>query len=140
MEESVTQIHEYPRRPMGFAEPLFPTAESRLAVMDHLLESGWLGRASDLARGLGQAAHAHEEPVEIRRSRSDERAVLVFRCGRRSRRKVVAEVLERWREVGGWWTGGEDRYLYRLLLVDGAVVDVARDRASGEWTLVGVVD
>jgi hypothetical protein len=36
--------------------------------------------------------------------------------------------------------GGEDRFLYRLLLSDGAVVDVARERSSGEWALVGVAD
>ena len=41
--------------------------------------------------------------------------------------------------------GGEDRVVYRLLLSDGAVVDLALDRGeaeerAGSWSLVGVLD
>ena len=46
MEASVSEIHCYPLRPEGFEEPLFPTRESRLAVLDHLLRAPWLSRAS----------------------------------------------------------------------------------------------
>ena len=47
MEASVSEIHRYPLRPDGFEEPLFPTRESRLEVLDHLLQSSWLSRASE---------------------------------------------------------------------------------------------
>lgn len=141
VEASVAEIHEYPVRPEGFEEPLFPTAESKRAVMDHFLQSGWLGRAAELSLGPGHAAHLREEPVKICRGRADGRVVLLSRCGRRTRRRVVTEIVERWREVGEWWEDGcGDRRLYRLLLADGAVLDVARDGRSGAWTLVGVVD
>ncbi len=137
---NVSEIHAYPLRPEGFAEPLFPTAESRRAVMEHFLRSGWLWRASSLERGAGSSAHTRREPAKVRRRR-DGRPELVRRCGRRQHRRIVAQVLERWREVRGWWEDdGEDRFLYRLLLADGAVVDLARERVSGEWFLVGVVD
>jgi hypothetical protein len=54
---------------------------------------------------------------------------------------VGVEVLERWREVRGWWgeDGSANRMVFRLLLAGGAVVDVARER-SGGWALVSVVD
>jgi hypothetical protein len=33
-----------------------------------------------------------------------------------------------------------DRLVFRVLLSGGAVVDLALERASGEWLLVGMVD
>ena len=38
------EIHRYPLRPEGFEETLFPTAASKRAVAEHLLEAPWLGR------------------------------------------------------------------------------------------------
>jgi hypothetical protein len=54
----------------------------------------------------------------------------------------VVRVLERWREVGPWWEakGGVGRLVFRVLLAGGAVVDLALERASGEWLVAGVVD
>jgi hypothetical protein len=53
----------------------------------------------------------------------------------------VAEVLDRWREIGEWWDENRhrDRLVFRVLLCGGAVVDLARER-SGGWLLIGVVD
>lgn len=159
MEATVYEIHAYPLRPAGFAEPLFWRPEKKREVMEHFLETSWIHRASEAAgtaRGnvRGNAAHAVEESVKLER-RGD--GVLVLecgggrKCGKRCRnagrqragcRRVVRRVLGRWREVWGWWepSGGCDLVLYRLLLSDGAVVDVARDLAGGVWKLVGVVD
>ena len=76
--------------------------------------------------------------------RADGRAYLVRRCGkgRRTRKRRVVRVLERWREVGPWWDEEVrvDRLVFRVLLSGGAVVDLALERASGEWLLVGMVD
>ena len=156
---TVSEIHRYPIRPEGFEEPLFHGRASRAAVMEHFLGAPWLRRASELSdrEGTGQVARAKREPLEVRRAASDRGgggALVVsgLPCPRRRgsgvRRRVrrrprrVARVLARWREVRGWWgdEGGEDRFLYRLLLEGGAVVDVARERSSGEWALVGVAD
>ena len=143
---TVTEIHRYPSRPPGFEEPLFPTRESRRAVAEHLASAPWLTRASELCRGSGQAAHSREEPVHVLR-RADGRAYLVRRCpnGRRKgslRKRRVVRVLERWREVALWWEagGGVDRLVFRVLLAGGTVVDLALERASGEWLVAGVVD
>jgi hypothetical protein len=141
MEASVSEIHRYPLRPEGFEEPLFPTRESRLAVLDHLLRAPWLSRASEMEERGGQAAHARWEPVELENRHGSLR--IVWASGRRRcrRRRHVVEVLGRWREVRAWWdeTRAKDRSLARLLLSDGSVVDLAREN-GGEWFLVGVTD
>ena len=78
--------------------------------------------------------------------RADGRAYLIWLCGngcrRRTRKRRVVRVLERWQEVGPWWEakGGVNRLVFRVLLAGGAVVDLALERASGEWLVAGVVD
>jgi hypothetical protein len=143
---TVSEIHRYPSRPPGFEEPLFPTAESRKIVAEHLASAPWLSRGSELHRGSGRAAHSREEPAHVLR-RADGRAYLVRRCGKGGRKgsvhkRQVVRVLERWREVGPWWDAERrvDRLVFRVLLSGGAVVDLALERASGEWLVAGVVD
>lgn len=142
---SVSEIHSYPPRPPGFEEPLFSTAGSRRAVAEHLLAAPWLGRASELVGNhTGESARAPEEPVELGRS-SRGRVEVLRRPRRRGwcswRRRRVAGVLDRWREVGRWWDENRrtDRLLFRVLLSDGAVVVLARERCGG-WFLVGMAD
>ena len=141
MEASVSEIHRYPLRPDGFEEPLFPTRESRLEVLDHLLRASWLSRASELEGRGGQAAYAGREPVEVK-GRSG-RVRISWSSGRRRCRKErrIVEILGRWREVGAWWDEerATDRSLFRVLLSDGSVVDLARE-GGGEWFLVGTMD
>ena len=138
----VSEIHRYPLRPEGFEEPLFPTFGSRRAVAEHLLCAPWLRRASEVERPSwgGQAAHASEEPVEVESRRGHVLVVRHLRSRRRCRREErVVETLVRWREVGGWWGDkARDRVVVRVLLSDGAVVDLARE--GGAWSLVGIAD
>lgn len=142
---SVAEIHAYPSRPRGFQEPLFPTAESKRAVVEHLLEAPWLTRASELEEHGGEAAHVLHEPVELRRFQGRTELVKLRqvrgerRCSWGKRR--VIEILDRWREVGEWWNEerATDRLVFRVLLSGGTVVNLARER-SGGWYLVGVVD
>jgi integrase len=141
MEASVSEIHRYPLRPEGFEEPLFSTRESRLAILDHLLRTSWLSRASEMEERGGQAAHARWEPVELENRHG--RVRVTWASGRRRcrKRRHVVEVLARWREVRTWWdeTRAKNRSLARLLLSDGSVVDLAREN-GGDWFLVGVTD
>jgi hypothetical protein len=139
---SVSEVHAYPLRPPSFEEPLFPTADSKREIAEHLLKAPWLTRASQLEGCIGEAVHAREEPVKLRGRRG--RVELVrTRSGKRCRwkRSVVVRVLDRWREISNWWDEERytDRFIFRVLLTGGAVVDLARER-SGEWLLVGVVD
>lgn len=146
---SVSEIHAYPLRPEGFEEPLFPTADSRRAVAEHLLGAPWLARACDLkpdGGGAGEVAHAFEEPVEVKVLRGGRTYVLRRGRGHERRHRPgrrVVEVLDRWREVGRWWEVGRhpDRLIFRVLLSGGMVADLARERGSpGRWLLLGVVD
>lgn len=133
----VSEIHAYPLRPEGFEEPLFSSADSKREIAEHLLKVPWLSRASELEGRTGGAAHVLEEPVELRSffGRVD---VVRLAGGRRCR---LEEVLDRWREVRGWWDEDRhvDRMVFRVLLSGGAVVDLTRER-SGDWLLVGLVD
>jgi hypothetical protein len=141
----VSEIHTYPLRREGFEETLFPTAASKRAVAEHLLEAPWLSRASELEGKTGGAAHALEEPVELRKSPGRTEIVRLGEAKRRCHsswtRQRVVRVLDRWRQVSGWWDANRrvDRMVFRILLSGGAVVDLARER-SGDWLLVGVVD
>ncbi len=143
LETSVSEIHRYPLRPEGFEEPLFPGAESRRAVAEHLLQAPWLSRASEIEGRGGQAVHARREFVEIENRCGLVRVLWASGERRCRKRRRVVEVLDRWREVSAWWDGARatDRTVVRVLLSDGAVVDLACERGnSGGWFLVGVVD
>ena len=139
---SISEIHGFPPRPHGFLEPLFPTPPSRRAVAEHLLEAPWLMRASELKERAGEAAHVPAEPVRVVASGGRVEILRLCAGRRRSwRRSKVLEVLDRWREVREWWDEDRhaDRFVFRVLLCGGAVVDLARER-FGKWSLVGVVD
>ncbi len=140
MEASVSQIHRYPLWPEGFEEPLFPTTESRRAVAEHLLRAPWLSRASEMEGKGGQAVHARREPVEIENRCGRVRVLWTSGKRRCHKKRWVVEMLDRWREVTAWWDeeAGVDHIVVRVLLSDGAVVDLARE-CSG-WFLVGVAD
>jgi hypothetical protein len=138
---SVSEIHRYPLRPPGFEEPLFLTTESRKEIAEHLARSRWLSKGSEAGRGSGAAAKRRRRRAHVL-ARGDGRVYLVARRGRRITKRRIACVAERWREVGNWWEPGQtvDRFVFRLLLAGGTVVDVAFYASSREWRLVGVVD
>ncbi len=153
MESTVTEIHEYPLRPGGYEEPLFGDVNKEREVMEHFLQSSWLGRASEYAvqttgyfSGSGRAL---AEPLEVRLFKERGRTVMrLLPCGdhgeeagslvrRRVRRcsvrsGAIRQVVESWREVRGWWEegGGRDFVVYRVELSCGAVVDLAHDRSG----------
>jgi hypothetical protein len=140
VEASVSEIHDYPLRPDGFEEPLFPSATSKRVVAEHLLRAPWLSRASEIEGRGGQAAHSRRESVEIEKYSG--RVRVSWALGKRRCRKEwwVVEVLDRWREIRAWWDedAGVDRTVVRMLLSDGAVVDLACE--DSRWFLVGVAD
>ena len=139
---SVSEVHRYPSRPLGFEEPLFPTPDSKRAVAEHLLEAPWLQRASELGGRAGAAAHALDEPVRLKVGHGRAEVVRLDQGRRCCRRRLrVLEVLESWREIKEWWDRDlrVDRFVFRVLFSGGVVADLARER-SGGWLLVGMVD
>lgn len=79
MEATVSEIHAYPLRPEGYAEPLFHDRGSRKEILEHLAESSWLFRASE---ATGSAKSAEVRPEHD------------------------GTVLASWREVDRWWEEG----------------------------------
>lgn len=99
MDATVTEIHEYPLRPEGYAEPLFHGPASRKEIMDHLAESGWLSRASEaVTEAITNARASPSFP------------------SRESPEAAAYKVLASWREVDRWWEpdGGVD-VVWRLV-------------------------
>lgn len=150
MEASVSEIHRHPLRPPGWAEPLFLGRAAKKEIAEHLKESsGWLRKAGEVRAGeLGGAEEVCH--VLVRPGGSAHLVRAGRRPGpgcrrRRSSKRRVARVVERWREVRGWWEPGRgtDRLCFRVLLSDGTVVDLALDRSgehAGSWSLVRVLD
>ncbi len=100
-----------------------------------------MSRASEIEGRGGQAVHIRQEPVEVENRCGCVRVLWASRKQRcRKKKRWVVEVLDRWREVAAWWDkdAGVDRAVVRVLLSDGAVVDLARE-GSG-WFLVGIAD
>lgn len=143
MEATVSEIHGYPLRPAGFAEPLFSTPESRREVAEHLANAPWLSLASEVPGDAGVAVFRHEEPVVLRHQAGSSEVTVVRPRARRYswRRRRVIEVVARWREIRRWWDeeASVDRVLFRVAVSGGEIVDLALERAGG-WSLVGVVD
>lgn len=108
---TVTEIHEYPLRPEGYAEPLFHSHESRKEILDHFARSSWLSRGIEL-----------EETREAPRpARTPSRASTAIR-----------EVLASWREVDRWWeTGGGVDVVWRLVEDRGGRQEVRAEQAPG---------
>ncbi len=143
LEATVSEIHHHPLRPPGYAEPLFLGRTAKKEIAEHLRESsGWLGKASEAEKSAGEPCHVLRRPggaaylIRPRSSRRARRGTPGFA------KRRVARVLERWREVRGWWEPEQcvDRLVFRLLLSGGAVVDVSLERTTGEWLWVGTLD
>lgn len=137
------EIHRYPLRPEGFEEPLFQTKASRVEIMEHFLASDWLCKASDMhSAGEGAPERLPGAPVRVVKRLGGVEVHRVGRgpCRRRFswKRARIVEVIERSREVSCWWDESAcvDRYVFKVLLSTGAVVDLALEE-SGEWFLLG---
>ena len=92
VQATVSEIHRYPLRPAGYAEPLFHCRESRREILDHLAESGWLQRASEASRPARPEQRSSEPMVS------------------EPARGAPGRVIASWREVERWWEpdGGVD--------------------------------
>jgi hypothetical protein len=142
-----SKIHRYPLRPEGFEEPLFQTRASKVEIMEHFLQSDWLCRASELAAGEDRFGGCSERPpgAPVRLRNRLGRIEELHRIGRGPcrrrfswKRARIVEVIERSREVYRWWEESAfvDRYVFKVLLSNGAVVDLVLE-GSGEWFLLG---
>lgn len=132
-------IKHYDATPAGQPLELFPSKRSRLPVIVELLASPWIVRASDLTRKDGAyAAKRADEPVSVEWD-ADRGCPTAFT--RTQRRYRIDAVLQVWAVERAWWNPRKRvaRRFYRVLS-RGGVYDLAFDRATRTWSLVGIQD
>jgi hypothetical protein len=134
-----TAIKLYDAWPEGQPVDLFDSVRGRLPVVLELLKSPWIVRGSELARSEdvpGGKRAAEEIDVAWDGGRRTP-AAFVWR-GRRYRADALVQT---W-AVERWWWDRERRVSRRCfrVLARGGVYDLAFDRLTRRWLLVGIVD
>jgi hypothetical protein len=132
-------IKNYNAKRAGQPLDLIETGQGRLPVIVELLKSPWLVRASELARKDGTSAIKRtEEPVRV--GWDSEHQYPSYFERRRIRFRIDA-VVQVWATDRAWWDIRHrvSRRYWRVL-ARGGVYDLAYDRISGEWVLVGIQD
>jgi len=134
-----TAIKRYDTTPAGQPMELFETKRSRLPIVVELLRSPWIVRASDLTRKDGSsAAKRTDQPVTVEWNHERQCPQAFVRDHKRYRIDAIIQV---WATEKSWWDPRRrvSRRFFRVLS-RGGVYDLAFDRATGEWSLVGIQD
>jgi hypothetical protein len=132
-------IKNYDAKPEGQPAELFDTKRARLPVIVELLRSPWIVRASDLVKADGTNATKHaEEPVKVEWDAARQVPAAFIRAGSRYRIQAVIQI---WATDRAWWDPRKrvSRRYWRVL-ARGGVYDLAYERVSAEWLLVGIQD
>ena len=132
-------IKRYDATPAGQPLELLDERHARLPVMIELLKSPWLVRAADLiAHDGASATKRKDEAVTV--SWDAERQYPTAFVRERSRYRIDA-VVQVWATDRAWWDPRRrvSRRYWRVL-ARGGIYDLAYDRDTGEWTLVGIQD
>ena len=132
-------IKHYSATSPGQPFELFETKRSRLPVIVELLASPWIVRASELARADGSgAAKRTAEPVEVVWDTARQYPSAFTRAGRTYRIDAIVQV---WAAERAWWDPRKrvSRRFWRVLS-RGGVYDLAYDRTSDSWLLIGIQD
>jgi hypothetical protein len=140
-------IKKYRMHTRGQAIDLFSTGVDSPVVAE-LLSGPWIRRASELVTaedgsratrsGSGKLA---EESIEV--EWDGERACPTsFRRPGKRRRYQVETLVGYWVEERFWWDAAAyvSRRCFRVVVHTGAIYDLAFDRLTGRWLLVGIGD
>lgn len=132
-------IKQYDSNPPGQPLELLGTKHARVPVIIELLKSPWIMRASELTRRDGsEATKRAEESVVVSWDPERQYPKAFERDGRRYRIDAIVQV---WATDRAWWDPRRrvSRRYWRVL-ARGGVYDLAYDRETGEWRLVGIQD
>lgn len=133
-------IKQYRSLPDGLPLDLFDSAEGRRPVVLDLLATPWLVRASDLRRpGDGALGRRVGEAVAVSWDASS-RTPAAFAW--RGRLYDVASVVQTWAVEHSWWDAGVrvSQRCWRVVVKSGGTYDLAFDRLTGAWLLLGIQD
>ncbi|MDP2181078.1 MAG: DUF6504 family protein [Actinomycetota bacterium] len=134
-----TAIKKYDSHAHGQTLDLLSSKEGRLPVMLELLRSPWITRASELVAaedaGLGKRI---SEAVAVA---WDERRGCPAAFEWRARTYRIDAVVQTWAIERRWWNprGRVSRRCWRVL-ARGGTYDLAFDRLTRSWLLVGMQD
>lgn len=132
-------IKRYNAAKAGQPLELFEGRRSRLPVIVELLASPWIVRASELAHRDGSSAAKHvAEDVTVE---WDAHRLCPSAFVRDGRRYSVDAILQVWSAERSWWDSRRhvSRRYWRVLS-RGGIYDLAFDRTSATWRLVGIQD
>lgn len=132
-------IKAFEPRKTGYSLDLFTATDTRAPVIMELLKSPWIVRASELVQPTsGLAGKRREREIEVAWDglRAAPRSFVVS-----GRRHAVDAVVQSWTVERAWWDPRRrlSRRCYRVL-TRGGLYDLAYDRISDRWLLVGIVD
>jgi hypothetical protein len=132
-------IKNYDSTPAGQPLELLPGRRSRLPVIVELLASPWIVRASELVSRDGSSAPKHvAEDIDVEWDAERGRPLSFERAGKHYR---IDAVLQTWSAERSWWDSrAHVSVRYWRVLARGGVYDLAFDRTSRMWRLVGVQD
>lgn len=137
-----TAIKQYQAKRAGQPVELFDSRLARTPVIDALLESPWVWRASEvLAEGSSEATKTLDEPVRVVWEDGSFRPCAFAREGGHA--QPVEAIAQMWAAERGWWSEySEDRVSRRFwrVISRGAVYDLVYDRLRNGWFLIGVMD
>lgn len=132
-------IKNYDATPAGQPLELLETKRARLPIVVELLNSPWIVKASDLVRNDGtNATKRAEEDVSVG---WDPKRQCPLHFSRGDSRYRIDAIVQVWATDRAWWDPRRrvSRRYWRVL-ARGGVYDLAYDRETGEWLLVGVQD
>ena len=134
-----TAIKRYPTHTDGQPLDLFGDKRGRLPVVLELLRSPWIVRGSELATGDGSAPGKRIEH-EVAAEWDGQRGCPSEFTWNAKRYRVDA-LAQAWAVERAWWDPRErvSRRCFRVL-ARGGVYDLAYDRLTNRWLLVGIVD
>lgn len=133
-------IKEYRSLPEGLPLDLFDSAEGRRPVVLDLLATPWLVRASELRLpGDSGLARRIGEPVAVSWEATG-RSPAAFAW--RGHLYDVASLVQTWAIEYAWWDARErvSRRCWRVLATGGGTYDLAFDRLTSTWILLGMQD
>lgn len=128
-----------PGKDTGQPLDLFSGRDARRPVIVELLRSPWIVRGSQVASGSsGHGGKRRDQEVEVVWDGA-RRAPSSFRI--KEKRYSVDALVQTWAIERAWWDPRArlSRRCFRVL-ARGGLYDLAYDRLTGRWLLVGVVD
>lgn len=133
-------IKQYLPLPEGYPVDLFDSCEGRRPIVLDLLSTPWFIKASGLQRpGDGGLGRRVGELVTVRWD-APTLSPVTFRWRRRTH--VIESVVQTWAVEHAWWD--RDKHVsqrcWRVLARDGGTYDLAFDRLTGDWLLLGMQD